>query len=172
MSDVPIVDSNAQDLAGFIIRLHPTDSIAVAVQDIAPGRTFRSSDGGRLSRPTTSRPATRSRYATFAPGETVLRYGCRIGRASQPIAAGELGPQPQPGGRNAITGGYTSSGGCRHSSRSPAGGLPGLSAAGRAGGDAQLRGGDLVGALLGHVASRIARHFTPDRLAGFATSTA
>ena len=88
MSDVPIGDSNAQDLAGFIIRLHPADPIAIAVQDIAPGSTLRAPDGGRLVAAERIPAGHKIALRDLAAGETVLRYGYRIGQASQPIAAG------------------------------------------------------------------------------------
>ena len=129
-----------------IIQLHPDDPIAIAVQDIEPGAVLRTPDGGRLVAADRIPAGHKIALRDLAPGETVLRYGCRIGQASQPIVAGswvhshnlEVG---------AISGGYT----CRVvppliptptgrtflGYRRPDGRVR----------DAQLSGGDLVGAL-------------------------
>ena len=127
----------------------PTDPIAIAVQDIEPGAELGAPEGERWLVAAERIPAGHKiALRDLAPGETVLRYGCRIGQASQPIAAGswvhthnlEVG---------AIGRGYT----CRVApplTPAPSGRtFLGYRAAGRPGRDAQLPGGDLIGALCG-----------------------
>ena len=143
-----------------------TDPIAIAVQDIALGSTLRAPDGGRLVAAERIPAGHKIALRDLAPGETILRYGCRIGQASRPIAAGswvhshnlEVG---------AITGGYT----CRVAPPlipAPSGRtfLGYLRPDGRVGTRNYLAVISSVHCV-GHAASRIARHFTPDRLAGF-----
>ena len=165
MSDAEGIGS-AQGVADRIIQLHPADPIAIAVQDIMPGSTLRAPDGGRLVAAERIPAGHKIALRDLAPGETVLRYGCRIGQASQPIAAGswvhthnlEVG---------AIGRGYT----CRVAPPlipAPSGRtfLGYLRPDGRVGTRNYLAVISSVHCV-GHAASRIARHFTPDRLAGF-----
>ena len=102
-----------------IIQLHPDDPIAIAVQDIAPGSSLRAPDGGRLVAAERIPAGHKIALRDLAPGETILRYGCRIGQASRPIVAGswvhthnlEVG----------AIGAATPAASCRRSSRLPAG---------------------------------------------------
>lgn len=167
MFTAPVVHNATQGAADRIIQLHPDDPIAIAVREIAPGTELRAPDGTRLKAvdriPTGHKIALRD----LAPGEAILRYGWRIGQARQPIAAGswvhthnlEVGTiprsytyrtvpplNPAPSGRTFQ--GY-------------------LRPDGRVGTRNYLAVVSSVHCS-GHVASRIARHFTPERLAGFA----
>ena len=159
MSDTP-------DLASPILRLHPDDPIAVAVRAIEPGTQLRTPDGRRLIAAERVPAGHKLALCDIAPGETIRRYGCRIGQATRFIPAGswvhthnlEVGDLsrsytyqvvppsiPAPTGRTFL--GY----------RRP---------------DGRVGTRNYVAVIStvhcsGHVASRIARHFTPDRLAGF-----
>jgi altronate dehydratase len=96
----------AQGVADWIIQLHPADPIAIAVQDILPGSTLCAPDGGSLVAVDRIPAGHKIALRDLAPGETIHRYGYRIGQASRPITAGswvhthnlEVG---------AIAGGYT-----------------------------------------------------------------
>ncbi len=88
MSRAPFVHSKAQDVTDRIIQLHPADPIAIAVQDVGPGTELRAPDGGRLVAAEHIPAGHKITLRDLAPGETILRYGCRIGQASQLIAAG------------------------------------------------------------------------------------
>jgi altronate dehydratase len=150
-----------------IIQLHPADPIAIAVQDITAGTALRAPGGGCLVAVDDVPAGHKIALRDLTPGETILRYGCRIGQASQPILAGswvhthnlEVGPisrgytyrvvptfVPTPSGRTFR--GY-------------------LRPDGRVGTRNYLAVISSVHCV-GHAASRIARHFTPERLAGFA----
>jgi len=166
---IPVAGASAPalpDAPDRIIQLHPADPIAIAVQDVSTGSTLRAPDGGHLVAAEHIPAGHKIALRDLAPGETVLRYGCRIGQASQPIAAGgwvhthnlEVGSIgrdytcrvappliPAPSGRTFR--GY----------RRPDG---------RAGTRNYLAVISSVHCV-GHAASRIARHFTPDRLSGF-----
>ena len=169
MTPSPLVDvssSESPEVADRLIQLHPADPIAIAVQDIAPGSTLCAPDGGCLVAAERIPAGHKIALRDLAPGETILRYGCRIGQASQPIAAGSWvhGHNLEVG---AIAGGYT----CRVVPPlipAPSGrtflGYPRPD--GRVGTRNYLAVISSVHCV-GHAASRITRHFTPERLAGF-----
>ena len=58
------------------------------MQDIEAGSELRTPDGGRLVAAERIPAGHKIALRDLAPGETILRYGCRIGQASRPIAAG------------------------------------------------------------------------------------
>ena len=155
-----------QALAGRVIRLHPDDPIAIAVQDIEPGSEVQAPDGGTFAAADRIPAGHKIALRNLAPGETILRYGCRIGWASQAIAAGswvhnhnlEVGTIPRS-----------------YAYRVAAPLIPAPSERtflGYPRPDGRVGTRNYVAVISsvhcsGHVASRIARHFTPDRLAGF-----
>ena len=67
------------------IRLHPQDSVAIALQDIEIGTTLP--DHG-LTLVTAVKRGHKFALADFAAGDKLLRYGQIIGQALEPIAAG------------------------------------------------------------------------------------
>jgi altronate hydrolase/galactarate dehydratase len=67
------------------IRLHPQDSVAIALQDLEAGATLP--DHG-LTLTTPVKRGHKFALADFAPGDKLLRYGQIIGQALEPIATG------------------------------------------------------------------------------------
>jgi len=77
------------------IRLHPSDSVAVAMEAGAPGECFSvlSEQGAECDRVEIASalplPYHKVALAEIAAGEAVLKYGQVIGLASAPIRRGE-----------------------------------------------------------------------------------
>ena len=67
------------------IRLHPQDSVAIALQDLEMG-TALPDHGLKLVTPV--KRGHKFALADFAAGDKLLRYGQIIGQALEPIAAG------------------------------------------------------------------------------------
>lgn len=70
------------------IRIHPRDGVAVAVVDLSANETV-SVDGKTLTLTEAVPRGHKFALNSFSPGEEVLKYGYSIGRALQPISAGE-----------------------------------------------------------------------------------
>jgi altronate hydrolase len=71
-----------------VLVLHPADNVAVALVDLAPGRTVAAPDGTRVA--VLERVAFGHKVALRAIGcgESVIKYGFPIGRATADIAPG------------------------------------------------------------------------------------
>ena len=92
---IPFAGASAStfpDALDRIIQLHPADPIAIAVQDITPGSTLCVPNGGCFVTVEHIPAGHKIALRDLAPGETILRYGCRIGQASQADRGRELGP--------------------------------------------------------------------------------
>jgi altronate hydrolase len=70
--------------APFFLRIHPSDNVAVALRDAAPGVVFA---GAAATQPIPA--GHKLALADIASGQPVIKYGHPIGVASAPIAAGE-----------------------------------------------------------------------------------
>ncbi len=71
-----------------LIRIHPADNVAVALEDIAAGEKLALPDGAAV---TAAEPVARGHKLALAPiaeGEAVVKYGCAIGFARMGIAPG------------------------------------------------------------------------------------
>lgn len=149
-----------------LIHLHPSDPLAVARKDLAAGISIRLPDGSLLLTRAEVPAGHKLALRALAGGETVLRYGRSIGLARadiQPgehihthnLEAGEVGGErgwrvvqgepPAPSGRTFL-------------------GFP--RAEGRAGTRNYVAVISTVNCSA-HTASRIARAFTPERLADY-----
>lgn len=73
------------DLQPRLIRLHPADNVAVALEDLAPGRPF---GGFGIAARTEARRGHKVALADLAERMPVMRYGQMIGVATVPIPAG------------------------------------------------------------------------------------
>ena len=72
----------------LVVRVHDTDDVCVALRDIAAG-TEVDVDGIRLTLKTDVPKGHKIAVRDIAEGEEVHKYGFVIGKASQPITAGE-----------------------------------------------------------------------------------
>lgn len=71
-----------------VIRLHPRDNVAVALEDVAKGEQV-SVEGVQL---TAAKNVQRGHKLALAPipaGEKIVKYGCDIGVAKEDIAPGQ-----------------------------------------------------------------------------------
>ena len=68
--------------------IHPADTVAVALADLHPGEEVRVGDGSIAVRDTIPAGHKIARVA-HACGSRVIKYGCPIGHAAIPIAAGQ-----------------------------------------------------------------------------------
>ena len=149
-----------------LIQLHPSDPLAIARRDLAAGTLIRMPDGSQLLTRDEVPSGHKLALRALAGGETILRYGRNIGLARMAIQAGEhihthnLEPgevgrergwrvvqpeQPSPSGRTFL-------------------GFP------RPNGRAGTRNYVAVISTVNcsaHTAARIARTFTPERLAEY-----
>ena len=75
--------------------IHPSDSVATAIEDIAPGDTVRllAVSGEEAGAPVVARQAIpfghKLALRDLQEGEPVIKYGEVIGRTIAPVAAGE-----------------------------------------------------------------------------------
>ncbi|MGF7218894.1 altronate hydrolase [Spirosoma lacussanchae] len=71
------------------LRIHPTDNVVVALQDIPKGDYIT---GNGLSVQVTQSVAAKHKVAleALATGDSVRMYGVLVGKATQPIAAGDI----------------------------------------------------------------------------------
>ena len=84
MANNPTQNQNAADLE--VIRLHPADTVAIALCDLAAGACLRGAD---LTLPGPVPRGHKLALRAIAAGEAVLRYGQVIGVATCAIAPGE-----------------------------------------------------------------------------------
>lgn len=66
------------------VRIHPADYVAVALRDVSEGTVFEG-----VTAKTDIPQGHKMAMNPIAAGETVVKYGCGIGHATAPIAAGE-----------------------------------------------------------------------------------
>jgi altronate hydrolase len=71
-----------------ILRVHPADGVAVALEDLAAGSVLQYADGTVQLREPVAR-GHKLALRDHASGELVLKYGQPIGQATAPIAAGD-----------------------------------------------------------------------------------
>lgn len=71
-------------------RIHAADNVATLLEGVAAGQTVEVLGPDRRTCLAADAIATGHKIALqpIAAGEAVLKFGCRIGHASQPIAAG------------------------------------------------------------------------------------
>jgi altronate dehydratase len=73
---------------GRLLRLAPTDNVAVATADFAPGESVRL-DGAQITLRDRIPMGHKVAVAAIAQGEKVCKYGCPIGSATRPIEVGQ-----------------------------------------------------------------------------------
>jgi altronate dehydratase len=78
-----------EKLERYAIRLHPADGVAVAKEDIPALTHLRLEDGSQLVTREAIPAGHKLALCGLSVGEAVLRYGQRIGRASTSIEAGD-----------------------------------------------------------------------------------
>jgi altronate hydrolase len=71
-----------------VVRVHPDDNVAIAVADIPPESHFEL-DGMRVTTTVAVPAGHKVALTRIAEGDSVIKYGFAIGRASAAIAAGE-----------------------------------------------------------------------------------
>ena len=71
-----------------VVHVHPDDNVAVAVSEIAADSHFEV-DGNGITTTAAIPPGHKVALAPIAEGSDVIKYGFPIGRASEPIAAGD-----------------------------------------------------------------------------------
>lgn len=72
-----------------VLRLHPSDTLIVALRDLAAGETV-SLDGETWSLPVPCPAKHKFAAVNREPGEPLALYGVLVGRAARPIARGEI----------------------------------------------------------------------------------
>ncbi|MDE6922729.1 MAG: altronate dehydratase family protein [Oscillospiraceae bacterium] len=70
-----------------VIRLHPRDNVAVALEDVAGGEVL-SLDGLELTAAEDVRRGHKIALAPISAGESIMKYGCAIGTAKENIPRG------------------------------------------------------------------------------------
>ena len=71
------------------IRVHPKDNVVVVAADVEAGGVVRLADGSEMPAVEAIPRGSKVALGPIACGETVIRYGEEIGRATKDIAAGE-----------------------------------------------------------------------------------
>ncbi len=159
------------------LHLHPDDPLVVATRDLPQGTRLALPDGTQIRLSQAVPAGHKLALRLLAPGEVVLRYGQRIGVATAPIQPGDwihthnlevgsiggdyswqlIQPRPpQPTGRTFM--GYQ-----RRQERQEDGAPEGRLVAGTRNYIAIISTVNCSA----HVASQVARYFTPDRLADY-----
>ena len=70
-----------------VIRLHPRDNVAVALEDVAQGEVL-SLDGAELTAAESVRRGHKLALSPIPAGEKIIKYGCAIGTAKADIPRG------------------------------------------------------------------------------------
>ena len=70
-----------------VIRIHPRDNVAVALEDVAGGEVL-SLDGLELTAAENVRRGHKIALAPISAGESIMKYGCAIGTAKEDIPQG------------------------------------------------------------------------------------
>jgi len=76
------------DTAGFILRIHPADTVAVATEALPAGRECRVGDATVVAARDIP-PGHKIALVAMAADEPVIKYGRPIGHATEPIAPGQ-----------------------------------------------------------------------------------
>ena len=76
-------------MAVLAIRVHSRDNVAVVAEDVQAGDLVRLADGSEVRAVEAIPRGSKLALGPIACGETVIRYGEEIGRATEDIAAGE-----------------------------------------------------------------------------------
>lgn len=74
------------------LRLHPDDTVVVALRDITAGERINWQGGGDTAAITVQDPVPlghKISLSTMPPGMRVMKYGAPIGTATQPISTGQ-----------------------------------------------------------------------------------
>ena len=71
-----------------LIRIHPLDNVAVALEDIAAGEALALSDGTSVTAAEDVARGHKIALAAIPAGAQIVKYGCAIGIAKSDIASG------------------------------------------------------------------------------------